>query len=160
MPPSLQMKKKNLFSLEISREKYSWFFFCSCYCFSNRSLFLFFTHCKLSSKRIKVSVCHPFYSYIEIFRLDQKDSSLPCAYQRDHNKLCWKSRPSQLGIRDFLSEIHHLWLAQSVGRKNPLANGVCLFLYYRRPKSSHNLLKKCKGYFSLIQLLFILQPGD
>lgn len=45
-------------------------------------------------------------------------------------------------------------------RKIPWARGVCLFLYYERPKSSNNLVTKCKGYFSCTQLLFLLQPGN
>lgn len=50
-----------------------------------KSLFLLFIHYELSNKRIKVSVCPPSYSYIQVFRpskeikSDQKDSSLPCA---------------------------------------------------------------------------------
>lgn len=56
--------------------------------------------------------------------------------------------------------MHRLWSVQGMDRKIPWARGVCLFLYYERPKSSHNLLTKCKGYFSCTQLLFLLQPGN
>lgn len=63
-------EKYQPFLLEISREKYSCLF-SVLLIFSNQSLFLFFINCKLSSRRIKVSVCHPFYSYIDIFRLEK-----------------------------------------------------------------------------------------